>query len=131
MYVDGAVRSRRAELGGLGCRRLEREVGEIEAGEEHRVQHALPGKFARERREAVDVSALPAVRDVRQQVLDVQRAVRVAHQLHRAAAVGTGSLLDQLNGSRQEIALVRRQPEVVPCHSDAEVRTYPALSKVE
>ena len=64
-----------------------REVLDVQAGEQDRIERPLAGEVAGDRREPVDVLVLPRLAGVRQQVLGVDRPVRVAHEVHRRVAV--------------------------------------------
>ena len=67
---------------------------EVEPREQHHVELALAGEVAGHGREPVDVAVPPRARRVREQVLRVDRAVRVPDEVNRPASVGSVGRLD-------------------------------------
>ena len=65
---------------------------------------------------------LPRPRRVREQVLRVERAVRMADEVHRRVAVPAERVLDEALGALDEAVHVRRKAGVVPGDPDVPVR---------
>jgi len=104
----------------LFCGR-EREVDDVETREEDRVDAALAREVPGNRGEPVDVLVPPSSRRMSQKILGVERAVRVADQVHGEAAVVSVGVLDELLRPLEEASHVRREARVVAGHADVDI----------
>src|SRR5207342_822035 len=94
------------------------QVGNVDAYEHQGITESLAREVASQRGEAVDVLALPGRARVGEQVLDVDRSVRMADEVDGTPAVLAVSLLDEVLAPLQEAVHVRRQSCVIARDSD-------------